>query len=239
MIFTIQEIIKTYKRKLISLYHLFIPAKPVYHRLSYSQEGEDLILARMFEGKTNGFYVDVGAHHPKRFSNTYYFYLQGWKGINIDAMPGSMNIFKKIRSRDINLEIPISNTKQILTYYAFDEPALNGFCKDIADKHSKTGVNKIIFEENMETHPLSEVLDQYIPQGQIIDFLTVDVEGLEYQILSSNNWERYKPKIILVEDLQESSIEEIMQSKLITYLSQKEYLFHCKTVNTLFFIYKN
>ena len=57
---------------------------------SFSQEGEDLVLARIFEGKKNGFYVDIGAHHPTRFSNTHYFYRRGWSGINIDAMPGSM-----------------------------------------------------------------------------------------------------------------------------------------------------
>ena len=58
--------------------------------LCYSQEGEDMILGKIFSGQKHGFYVDVGAHHPLRFSNTYLFYLKGWRGINIDAMPGSM-----------------------------------------------------------------------------------------------------------------------------------------------------
>ncbi|MFM6346540.1 MAG: hypothetical protein ACKPFK_15520, partial [Dolichospermum sp.] len=93
-----------------------------YHNISYSQEGEDLILARFFEKEKNGFYVDIGAHHPQRFSNTYYFYLKGWSGINIDAMPGSMKIFDDLRPLDINLEIPISDKSEILTYYEFDEP---------------------------------------------------------------------------------------------------------------------
>ncbi|MCP2732462.1 FkbM family methyltransferase, partial [Symplocastrum sp. BBK-W-15] len=109
------------------------PKEPyLYHNLSYSQEGEDMIISRFFEGKKQGFYVDVGAHHPQRFSNTYRFYLQGWRGINIDAMPGSMEIFNKIRANDINLEISISDCNQILTYYEFNEPALNGFCADIS-----------------------------------------------------------------------------------------------------------
>ena len=64
---------------------------------SWSQEGEDRILYRIFEQQPVGFYVDVGAHHPKRFSNTYFFYRRGWRGINIDAMPGSMKNFEKLK----------------------------------------------------------------------------------------------------------------------------------------------
>ena len=64
--------------------------KPEWANISYSQEGEDLILERFFEGKEIGFFVDIGAHHPMRFSNTYIFYLKGWRGINVDATPGSM-----------------------------------------------------------------------------------------------------------------------------------------------------
>src|SRR5574341_354761 len=73
-----------------------------YAMKSYSQEGKDMILRRIFGNVENGFYVDVGAYHPKRFSNTFYFYKKGWSGINIDAMPGSMKFFTKMRSRDIN-----------------------------------------------------------------------------------------------------------------------------------------
>src|SRR5262249_32770188 len=76
---------------------------------SYSQEGEDMILNRIFGEKKSGFYVDVGAYHPKRFSNTYFFYKKGWRGINIDAMPGSMKPFNAKRNRDINVETPVSD----------------------------------------------------------------------------------------------------------------------------------
>ena len=77
---------------------------------SYSQEGEDRILQRLFENQTPGFYVDIGAHHPRRFSNTYIFYKQGWRGINVDATPGSMFLFRVFRKRDINLEIAVDAT---------------------------------------------------------------------------------------------------------------------------------
>ena len=74
----------------------------------YSQEGEDIILRHIFGDQTKGFYVDVGAHHPKRFSNTCYFYDRRWQGINLDTLPGSMWFLQKLRPRDKNLEIAIS-----------------------------------------------------------------------------------------------------------------------------------
>jgi len=116
---------------------------------SYSQEGEDMILRRLFEKQKTGFYVDVGAHHPKRFSNTFFFYKKGWRGINIDAMPNSMSLFNKIRSRDINLEIPISDKKQKLKYYMFNEAALNCFSKELAEKRIEKDDCTIISEKDV------------------------------------------------------------------------------------------
>ncbi|MFM6072225.1 MAG: FkbM family methyltransferase, partial [Dolichospermum sp.] len=155
----------------------------------------DLILARFFEKEKNGFYVDIGAHHPQRFSNTYYFYLKGWSGINIDAMPGSMKIFDDLRPLDINLEIPISDKSEILTYYEFDEPALNSFSLPLSQERIKTSNYKIIAETQLKTQTLAEVLDKHLPPEQTIDFLSIDVEGLDYKVMISNNWDKYKPKV--------------------------------------------
>jgi len=211
----------------------------LHHNLSYSQEGEDMILSRFFENKENGFYVDVGAHHPQRFSNTYLFYLRGWRGINIDAMPGSMESFNKIRVGDINLEFPISDCHQTLTYYEFNEPALNGFCRDISMKRNGTGNYRIISERDLKTYTLSEVLNKYLPTGQIIDFLTVDVEGLDLQVLKSNNWHKYRPQIVSVEDLNIFSISQIHQSKIALFMEKQNYTLYAKTINNLFFIKTN
>ena len=86
--------------------------KQIYKNLSYSQNGEDRILHRIFENQKSGFYVDIGAHHPFRFSNTFLFYKMGWKGINVDAMPKSMEIFKRFRPRDINLELAVGTIEK-------------------------------------------------------------------------------------------------------------------------------
>ena len=201
---------------------------------SYSQEGEDMILRRLFEKQKTGFYVDVGAHHPKRFSNTFFFYKKGWSGINIDAMPNSMRLFNKIRPRDTNLEIPISDKKQKLKYYMFNEPALNGFSKELAEKRDGKDNYKIISEKNLETSTLEEIFEKHLPHGQEIDFLSIDVEGLDLQVLKSNNWRRFRPKCVLVEILG-SSINDVTNSKEYKYLAGFEYEIFAKAVNTVIF----
>ena len=200
---------------------IFVP----FHKISFSQDGEDIVIEELFNDKSEGFYVDVGAHHPQRFSNTYYFYLKGWKGINIDAMPGSMKIFDDLRSRDINLEIPISDKSEILTYYEFDEPALNSFSLPLSQERIKTSSYKIIGETQLKTHTLAEVLNKHLPPQQTIDFLSIDVEGLDYQVVSSNNWDKYKPKVILVEDLELSSLKNNSAQKQIQMIFNANHLF--------------
>ena len=201
---------------------------------SYSQEGEDLILKRIFGEKKNGFYVDVGAFHPFWISNTNIFYKNGWNGVNIDAMPSSMALFDKFRPRDINLECPISDENKILTYYAFNDPALNGFSKDLSIARNSDPNWEIIFQKNMETKRLAQVLDENLPKGIHIDFMSIDVEGLDYAVLRSNDWERYRPDVVLVEMLN-TSLEDIVYSEIGIYMKSNGYAVFAKTANTVFF----
>lgn len=212
---------------------------PIHHfksLRSYSQEGEDMVLRSFYEGKKGykGFYIDVGAHHPYRFSNTLFFYKRGWKGINIEPTPSGFKLFRVFRKKDINLNIGISSKKDILNFYCFNEPALNGFSKEISEERDNTSTRyKIIKELQIETLPLSEVLDQYLPYGQQIDFLTIDVEGLDLQVLQSNDWSRYKPKYILVED--RVDLNNLNGSEVYRFLQKQGYQLVSKTLRTLFF----
>jgi FkbM family methyltransferase len=224
---------------LLDKYYTYSIDQYNYHRVAFSQEGEDLILARFFEGQAKGFYVDIGAHHPQRFSNTYYFYLKGWKGINIDANPNSMNIFNALRPNDINLEVPISEKSEVLTYYEFDEPALNSFSLSLSQQRISDTNYKIVSETKLKTQTLADILDKYLPYEQTIDFLSIDVEGLDYQVLTSNNWEKYRPKVILVEDLELNSLETINVSKMYLFLEKKGYILIAKTIRTLIFKFQN
>jgi FkbM family methyltransferase len=206
-----------------------------YSTKSYSQEGEDMILRRILGDNRKGFYVDIGAHHPKRFSNTYYFYKRGWRGINIDATPGSMKAFNKSRPADINIEVPVSRKHQTLTFYMFDEPALNGFSKQLSEQRSANGQSyRIIQTIDIDTVTLSEILTKHLPEGQQIDFMSIDVEGWDYDVLVSNDWNRFKPKIILVEMLNRS-LKDLFNHEITKLLSTKGYVITSKTMNTVFF----
>lgn len=201
--------------------------------ISFSQEGEDMLLSKLFELNEKGFFVDIGAHHPIRFSNTYKLYLKGWRGINIDAMPNSMDLFKKYRSEDINLEIPIAKVSKTMPFYSFNEPALNTFSEELAKERGE--VKKIY---NLESNPLSVVLDKHMPKDiKKIDFMSIDVEGLDLEVLESNDWEKYKPTVILIESLSTAkSISDSLNSTVAQYLATHNYSLCSKLDKTLFFM---
>jgi len=219
-------------KPLLNFYDKFINR---YYQKSYAQEGEDLILYRMIYRKIEqGFYVDVGAHHPKRFSNTYFFYRKGWQGINIEPMPGSKRKFDKVRPRDFNLEIPINSKEEELTYYIFNDPALNGFSKDLSLLRNQSSDYKIIKSVNMKTRTLSSVLEEYLSGGQKINLLSIDVEGLDLEVLKSNDWRTYKPDFIMVED-KEFNIVQPEKSTIYNFLQEMNYQLMAKTLSTLIF----
>lgn len=210
------------------------PKDASYLNESYSQEGEDNILNRIFEHQKDGFFIDVGAHHPIRFSNTYKFYKIGWRGINIDAMPGSMEAFKNKRPEDINLEIPVSDVETDSRFYMFNEPALNTFseenAREVERNNSAYKMEKVV---TISTKRLDSILDQYLPAAQQISFLSIDAEGYDYKILLSNNWQKYHPEVVLIES--EMALSELAASDINKLMLKNGYEFYAKTVKTYFF----
>jgi len=205
-----------------------------YGKLMYSQEGEDIVLNRALKGKKSGFYIDVGAHHPKRFSNTYLFYKKGWRGINIDAMPGSMEAFKKERSRDVNLEVAVSPTQGEVDFYVFSEKAFNTCDETIARERMDLGY-ALESKVTVKCWPLREILDLNLTEGAHIDFMTVDVEGLDMAVLQSNDWERYRPSYVLVECLN-TSIKDYSSDPVCKFMQSNHYEPFSKAVNTWIFM---
>lgn len=172
-----------------------------FAQLTFSQNGEDVMLSNMFSRLRKGFFIDVGAHHPFRFSNTYFLYRRGWSGINIDALPGTKKLFEHYRPRDITIEIGVSDVPGSLTYWSFEEPAYKTFEQDLAEERSTTEVSRLVEKKSIQALPLRDILSDYIHGSQPIDFLTVDVEGFDLKVLRSNDWNRYRPRIVLCEVL--------------------------------------
>ena len=201
----------------------------------YSQTGEDAILAHLLFGHDSGFYVDVGAFHPIKYSNTYYFYRRGWMGINIEPTPAQGDLFKKLRPRDINLACAVGRVRGRVRVTTFDDPAVNSADKQMIDRHINSGQFHPTGEIVVETYPLAEILETYMPPGKALTFLSVDVEGMEMDVLESHNWDRLRPRFVVVEWLEPPSVKQAISSGVHRFLEQQEYELICKTPATLIF----
>jgi len=166
---------------------------------SYSQKGEDLIIDKLLEYKKNGFYIDIGAYDPHRFSNTKRFYKKGWHGINIEPNPNNYQKFIRSRKRDINLNIGIGNTNTILSFYRFILDTLSTFSKNEADRYCQQGY-KLKDIIDIPVRKLVNILDEYC-KNKKIDFVTIDTEGFDIEVLKGNDWDRFRPKLICIESV--------------------------------------
>jgi FkbM family methyltransferase len=165
--------------------------------ISFSQYGEDLMLETcFFMERRTGFYVDVGAFDPFNLSNTHLFYRKGWQGINIEPNPLGFRRFEKYRRRDINLNLAVSSTEKEVEFTI--DYVYSGIDDDL---HSYRGRNSRAKQITVLSQPLRSILDRHLPANTVIDFLTIDCEGHDRIVLESNDWERYRPKVVLIEDL--------------------------------------
>lgn len=175
-----------------------------FYEKSYSQDGEDMVLYSMYEGEGRefykGFYIDIGAFHPLKFSNTQFFYENGWKGVNIDATPGSMKKFNQLRKRDINIEAGIARQQGTLLYYIFRDNAFNTFNKEIGEYRANNGI-ELKEKKEIKVYTINELLAKYLPESQKIDFIDIDIEGIELELIKSFDFKKYSPKYFLIEDL--------------------------------------
>ncbi len=215
----------------------FLNLPTFYRQDSFSQYGEDRLILSYFHGENRGFYVDVGAHHPFRFSNTYLLYKKGWHGINIDPTPRSMNAFFKNRPRDTNLEIGIGDKVKKQTFYCFTEPALNTFNKETMREVIKTGQSKLISKNDIKVVPLKKVLQQYAKLKKI-NLLSIDVEGNDLEVLESYNWQsQNRPELICVEIIDAAHTFTANNNPIFSFLNKMGYTIFGLTVNSALFVY--
>lgn len=209
-------------------------ARFAYRQISFAQEGEDRIIARYFGCQAAGFYVDVGAHHPFRFSNTALLYRRGWRGINIDAWPGSMAPFRIARPGDVNLEVGVSKEAGESTFFIFNDAAMNTFDRELAERHSRPPyfVERTV---QIPLRPLRDILAEHVAAGQQIDLMSIDVEGKDQEVLESNDWTIHRPKMLLIEVIGGSWVT-LADDPSVKFLTTQGYTPYAKTVNTLFFL---
>ena len=165
-----------------------------------SQCGEDLIIESLIPFKKDGFYIDIGANHPIKYSNTFLFKNKGWKGINIEPNPDRMKLFKIFRRKDINLNIGIGREKSELDFYVFNEHTLSTFDANSAKEFEKIG-HKIIRTIKVPVLPLKEIMEKHVKEKEV-DLMSIDTEGYDMEVLESNDWNKFRPRFIILETLE-------------------------------------
>jgi FkbM family methyltransferase len=172
-----------------------------------------LLFEELFPG--SGFYVDVGAHHPDRFSVTRKLYDKGWQGINIDFSPNFRRLFNACRPRDINVECLIGRPRTA-TFHRFVEPTLSTLDPDRASQLIHLGWELACLEE-LPVRTLQAVLDE-AGAPRRVDLLSVDVEGEDYEVLASLDWEQRMVERVLVEivepafDVRRHPVAQLLES---------------------------
>ena len=202
--------------------------KPYFYRrfkTSFSKSGEDIQLWQLLK-KGHGIYVDIGGHHPIFSSNSYFFYIRGWRGIVVEPNPAFEILHKRIRPNDFFFSGGLAGQEGEMEYFMLDSDERNSF----SGKHLESSDlnNKITSTKSITVRTLSQICGQFLGDNPSIDFMTIDVEGMEQEVLLGNDWSKYRPKYILLES--NLPIEQEFNGELSAIMAEREYHLIGKTL---------
>ena len=195
-------------------------------RFTYAQYGEDIIAETLLP-EARGFYVEIGAFHPVQISNTYLFYRKGWQGIAVDPHPRVAKLFRHRRPRDIMVQCAVGE----------EGPAVFDILDAGESNHLRgSGVDSVSAKKpvrsiQVQCRRLSSLLTEHLPAGQNIDFLTVDAEGHDLSVVRSNDWQKFRPRLVAVEDFAPEP-----ESQICRFLAQQGYRLVITARFTRFFV---
>lgn len=222
---------KTFRDKINAVKYILGPK----YKKSYSQCGEDIIIGRLLKmlNISKPFYIDIGANDPVIYSNTYSFYEKGAHGILVEPNPALSKKIKNKRPKDIVLEVGVGVKKGALTYFMFDNHSLNTFSPEEASGAEKKG-----YKVTKKTEIAIKTFGEIIAENDVknIDLLSLDVEGLDLEILKSVDFKSCRPKIICVETQSFGTSEnKKVVSPINAFLQSQGYVVAAMTpINTLF-----
>ena len=207
-----------YFYKLLKIYR---NKKPSLH---FGEFGEDIFINRILKNINQGKYVDVGCYHPYKGSLTFELYKRGWNGINIDVSKTSIDLFNMSRKKDINLNLAISNFDGETFYYE-NSP--------INQQNSLIQMNKLQKKIKIKCLTLDTVLNN--KNLDEFDYLNIDVEGSELEVIKGFNLKRFNPKLITIEN-NDLTIDEYLKSEVCKILIENDYILVNKIGVTNFFM---
>ena len=210
------------------------------YKRSYAQCGEDLIIQFIFESLniSKPTYLDIGAHHPIWLSNTYLFYENGSSGVCVDADPDCHAAIRRERKRDICLNIGIGvDGRKHADFFIMTSRTLNTFSREEAQRCQNTptfGDQKIERIIQVPMRSIDEVMIEHFPKGA--NLISLDVEGMDFDILRSLNFGRFRPDVFCVETLRcqdDGSLRKI--DGLLAFMKGTGYRIYADTyINTIF-----
>ena len=214
------------KNKLHILQNIYLKNKYFFQRKSYAMDGEDIAIDLFNKKKNNGFYVDVGAHHPIQRNNTFLLFKKGWEGINIDVNQFSIDLFNFLRPNDLNLQVAVSDKEgDISFFYQKRFSQLNTTDKKVAEENFQGKFQ----ERKVKCQTIENILNDSKYKDKKIDFLNIDVEGAEMKVLETLNFKIYDPSLICIEILgyrdliPEKREIEIKNNKIYKFLVDRGY----------------
>ena len=184
---------------------------------SYSSFGEDRLILKYLAKHPTGFYVDVGAHAPIDYSNTFALYQRGWRGIAIDPDPDAVAAFGRTRPEDIALQLAIGSKPGKVTLHLFNDRSMNTVDDTLFEETKKNPRKRHLGDIVVERKTLAAVLGEHVPAGRVVDFMNVDCEGADLDVLRSNDWARFHPRLLAVEDLH-LDLERVVESPIFRFL---------------------
>jgi FkbM family methyltransferase len=164
--------------------------------ISYAQNAEDVVLARLFGSRASGRYVDIGAGDPVEDSVTKHFYDLGWSGVNIEPVPALAERLAAARPRDVNLVAAVSAKPGTAVLHVVTDAWGRTTLDDELAGRYRDEEDWQVRDIEVEVLTLADVLDGH--PGEI-DFLKIDVEGAEQDVIEGADWTRHRPRIVVVE----------------------------------------
>lgn len=205
---------------------------------SFSQCGEDLIVNFVFQAMQvhQPTYLDIGAHHPIKYSNTNFFYKMGSRGVSVEPNSDLYKLHVKHRRHDVSLNCGIgAQDAGQINFYLMSNSTLNTFSESEAKRYEEFGTYKIQNIVKIPVVGINTILEQYFPEASP-DFVTIDVEGLDFSIISAIDFNRWRPKVFCIETLTYSETrQEKKNMEVIEFLISKDYFVYGDTyINTIF-----
>ena len=216
-------------------YNIYIRNLKFFYKDTLSQDKEDLFIKKFFKNQKKGTYLDIGCFNPLLWNNTYLLYKRGWSGINIDIQKINIDLFNVARPNDINICCALYDKKRILNLYNL-KGENNSAVVTIDKSHAKKMkflFNKKIIKKKIQTTTFFEMIKNRNIKINNIDFLSIDTEGSDFNILKSINIQKYKPKLICIEISQFT--KQADKKKILSYLKKNDYKFIYKRSVSSFF----